>query len=157
MIPPNRMARLHLFGTKKGDAWQPGFLQLSIRLHSGFPSHIGSERCSLNPPSCRDFSFPRAPLPLILQQRLDFLVRLESCREARSQCPAPAHRPHIQEKSIFPKAEPKAHVPQCGVINGPTGRALLALTAPSGEVRLSAGWLGEDGPCQHLAWFSAKF
>lgn len=56
LLPPNRMARLHFFGTKTRDAWQPGSLQLSIRPHSVIPSDIGSDRCSLNPPRCRDFS-----------------------------------------------------------------------------------------------------
>jgi len=108
---------------------------------------------------CLPLPFPADPCPWssIREDEIGFLVLVESCGEARSRRFAPARRPHIQEKSIFPKTEPKAHVPQCSVINGPTGRALLALTAPSREVRLSAGWLGEDDPCQHLVWFSAKF
>lgn len=107
---------------------------------------------------CLLLPFPADPCPWSSSRVRDrFSSLLESCGETRSQCLAPACRPHVQEKSIFPQTEPEAHAPQCSVINGPTGRALLALTAPSREVRLSAGWLGEDGPCQHLAWFSAKF
>lgn len=43
-----------------------------------------------------------------------FLVLLERCREATTRCPAP----HIQAKLIFPKTEPKAHVPQYRVLMG---------------------------------------
>lgn len=59
------------------------------------------------------------------------------------------------------KQRAKSPGPSEQSVHGLNGRALPALTAPSREVRLSVGWLEElgegGGPCQHLAWFSAKF
>lgn len=65
--------------------------------------------------------------------------------------------PHILwcwEKLILPKMESAACVPWCAVSRGHMNPVPLA---PSREVRLIVDWLQEDGPCQNLTCFFAKF
>lgn len=50
---------------------------VSMRLHSLISANIGSDRCSLNPPSCCAFSFlsPQTPAPgRPAESEIDFLV-----------------------------------------------------------------------------------
>lgn len=108
---------------------------------------------------CRDVSGTQlrgllVPSPhgahLVLQERGPgrFLVRLAGCRAARPLGSAP--RGQVRSGQVeFPSVQR---------LQGRKGRTLPAVPAPSREVRLSAGCReGGGGPCQHPAWFSAKF